>query len=151
MLFYFFTEHRQDIKYFFAFSLRCSYIPQKSIRATFSRQTSMLRFSSFPSQSVMYLILGCSCYKCDWLLLHKPPRNYICPLLLNYFYIKDGFCVFSSWKSIHLPCDCTQGIVIAVTHELTMKWQCSIFLELIFFLRNSTRFLHLCQHIKKKE
>lgn len=36
MLFCFFTEHHQGIKCFSAFSLRCSYIPQKSIRATFS-------------------------------------------------------------------------------------------------------------------
>lgn len=122
MLFYFFTEHHQGIKYFFAFSLRCSYIPQKSITTTFSRQMSVLRFSGFPSQSIMYFILACSCYKCDWLLLHKPPHNYICPLLLNYFYIKDGFHIFSTWKNIHLLCDCTQGTVTAVTHELTKKW-----------------------------
>lgn len=82
---------------------------------------SELRFSAFPSQSIMYLILGCSCYKCDWLLLHKPPHNYICPLLLNYFYIKDVFHIFSRWKNIHLLCDCTQGTVTAVTHELTTK------------------------------
>lgn len=122
MLFSFFTEHHQDIKYFFAFSLRSSDIPQKSIRTTFSRQMSMLRFSAFLSQSIMYLILGCSCYKCDWLLLYKPAYNYICPLLLNYFYIKDGFHIFSSWKNIHLPCDCTQGTVTAVTHKVTKKW-----------------------------